>query len=142
MEASRPIVAFLGRLVYEKGVHILISAMQHVRKEHPAAHLVIAGTGPELEALQLLADRLGDSVSFTGFLDETDKSLLLHHADLCVFPSLYEPFGLVALEAMASGTPLIVSDTGGLSDIVDHGVNGYKVPTGDANPLCCKLFSF
>ena len=56
--------------------------------------------------------------SFTGFLDEADKSLLLHSAELCIIPSLYEPFGLVALEAMASGTPLIVSDTGGLAEIV------------------------
>ncbi|MZQ83546.1 DUF1957 domain-containing protein [Paenibacillus sp. 5J-6] len=136
---SRRIVAFLGRLVYEKGVHILISAMQHVHKEFPNAHLVIAGTGPELEALQLLAAPLGLRVTFTGFLDETDKSLLMHHAELCVFPSLYEPFGLVALEAMASGTPLIVSDTGGLSDIVDQGINGYKVPPSDANLLALQI---
>lgn len=138
-DVSRRIVAFLGRLVYEKGVHILIRAMQHVRKEYPNAHLVIAGTGPELEALQLLAAPLGDCVSFAGFLDETDKSLLLHHAELCVFPSLYEPFGLVALEAMASGTPLIVSDTGGLSDIVDHGINGSKIPSDDANLLALQI---
>lgn len=138
-EVSSPLLAFLGRLVYEKGVHILIEAMQLVLKEYPAAHLVIAGTGPELEALLRLAAPLGDRISFTGFLDETDKSLLLHKAELCVFPSLYEPFGLVALEAMASGTPLIVSDTGGLSDIVDHGLNGCKVPPGDANVLASHM---
>ncbi|WP_312875643.1 1,4-alpha-glucan branching protein domain-containing protein [Paenibacillus planticolens] len=138
-DALPPILAFLGRLVYEKGVHILISAMQTVLKECPAARLVIAGTGPELEALQQLAAPFGDHIRFTGFLGETDKSLLLHRADLCVFPSLYEPFGLVALEAMASGTPLIVSDTGGLSGIVEHGINGYKVPPGDVGLLASHI---
>ena len=95
-------------------------------------NLVIAGTGPERDALEELALSLGDRVSFTGFLDEADKSLLLQRAELCIFPSLYEPFGLVALEAMASGTPLIVSDTGGLAEIVSHGVNGCTCPPGDS----------
>ncbi|SDN30179.1 1,4-alpha-glucan branching enzyme [Paenibacillus sp. yr247] len=138
-DSQNRILAFLGRLVYEKGVHILISAMRLVLKRYPEAKLVIAGSGPELEALQQLAAPLGDRVSFTGFLDETDKNLLLHTAELCVFPSLYEPFGLVALEAMASGTPLIVSDTGGLAEIVDHGINGCKVPPGDANALAWQI---
>ena len=55
------------------------------------------------------------------------KVCFCNRAELCIFPSLYEPFGLVALEAMASGTPLIVSDTGGLAEIIDHGINGCKV---------------
>lgn len=133
------IIAFLGRLVYEKGAHILIAAMRLVLKRYPEAKLIIAGTGPELEALERLAAPLSDRVSFTGFLDETDKSQLLLSAELCVIPSLYEPFGLVALEAMASGTPLIVSDTGGLAEIVDHGINGCKVPPGDANVLAFQI---
>lgn len=136
------IIAFLGRLVYEKGVHILIAAMRLVLKRYPEAKLIIAGTGPELEALERLAAPLGDRVSFTGFLDEADKSQLLLSAELCVIPSLYEPFGLVALEAMASGTPLIVSDTGGLAEIVDHGINGCKVPPGDANALAFQIAQF
>jgi 1,4-alpha-glucan branching enzyme len=136
------IIAFLGRLVYEKGVHILIAAMRLVLKRHPEAKLIIAGTGPELEALERLAAPLGDRVSFTGFLDEADKTQLLLSAELCVIPSIYEPFGLVALEAMASGTPLIVSDTGGLAEIVDHGINGCKVPPGDANALAFQIAQF
>ncbi|NOU90187.1 DUF1957 domain-containing protein [Paenibacillus sp. LMG 31460] len=136
------IIAFLGRLVYEKGVHILIAAMRLVLKRYPEAKLIIAGIGPELEGLERLAAPLGDRVSFTGFLDETDKSQLLLSAELCVIPSLYEPFGLVALEAMANGTPLIVSDTGGLAEIVDHGINGCKVLPGDANALAFQIAHF
>ncbi|GFZ98128.1 hypothetical protein GCM10008018_50410 [Paenibacillus marchantiophytorum] len=133
------IIAFLGRLVYEKGVHILIAAMRLVLKHFPQAKLVVAGAGPELERLQQLAAPLGDRVCFVGFLDESDKNLLLHQAELCVFPSLYEPFGLVALEAMASGTPLIVSDTGGLAEIVDHEVNGLQVPPDDIHALARQI---
>ncbi|MEC0230287.1 1,4-alpha-glucan branching protein domain-containing protein [Paenibacillus alba] len=136
-----PILVFLGRLVYEKGVHVLISAMRLVLKRIPQAKLVIAGSGPELEGLQQLAASLGDRVSFVGFLEETDKNQLLHKAELCIFPSLYEPFGLVALEAMASGTPVIVSDTGGLAEIVDHPINGCKVKPGDAPALAKVIVS-
>ena len=116
--------------------------MRLVLKRYPEAKLIIAGTGPELEGLERLAAPLGDRVSFTGFLGETDKSQLLLSAELCVIPSLYEPFGLVALEAMASGTPLIISDTGGLAEIVDHGLNGCKVPPGDANALAFQIAQF
>ncbi|MDR6878553.1 1,4-alpha-glucan branching protein domain-containing protein [Bacillus sp. 3255] len=133
------ILAFLGRLVYEKGVHILLAAMSDVLHAVPEAKLIIAGAGPELGGLQELAAPLGDAVVFTGFLDDKDKGLLLHRAELCIFPSLYEPFGLVALEAMASRTPLIVSDTGGLSEIVEHEVTGITVSPGNAELLAAQI---
>lgn len=133
------ILAFLGRLVFEKGVHTLLAAMPLVLARFPDSKLVIAGTGPERDALEELALSLGDRVSFTGFLDEADKCLLLHSAELCIFPSLYEPFGLVALEAMASGTPLIVSNTGGLVEIVNHGINGCTCPSGDSTALAGQI---
>ncbi|MEW9699836.1 1,4-alpha-glucan branching protein domain-containing protein [Paenibacillus sp. SI8] len=133
------IICFLGRLVLEKGVHTLIAAMNLVLERFPQAKLVIAGAGPEENSLRTQACSLGDRVSFTGFLDESDKQLLLHTAELCVFPSLYEPFGLVALEAMASHTPLIVSDTGGLAEIVKHGIDGYKVTAGSIDALACQI---
>ncbi|TXK85271.1 1,4-alpha-glucan branching protein domain-containing protein [Paenibacillus sp. N3.4] len=138
-ESPNRILAFFGRLVFEKGVHVLLSAMRLVLKLVPEAKLVIGGTGPEFESLKRQAARFGDRVCFTGFLDESDKCLLLQRTELCVFPSLYEPFGLVALEAMASGTPLIVSDTGGLAEIVDHGRNGCTVPAGDVNALAAQI---
>ncbi|MGO4496880.1 1,4-alpha-glucan branching protein domain-containing protein [Paenibacillus sp. 2RAB27] len=138
-EMPQRVLAFLGRLVYEKGVHTLLAAMPQVLIQYPDAKLVIAGMGPERDALEELAFSFGDRVSFTGFLDEADKSLLLQRAEICIFPSLYEPFGIVALEAMASGTPLIVSDTGGLAEIVSHGVNGCTCPPGDKDALAAQI---
>jgi len=133
------IICFLGRLVHEKGVHVLIEAMPAVFAQFPDAKLVIAGTGPALPALQAQAAGLEERIRFTGFLDEHDKRLLLHAAELCVFPSLYEPFGLVALEAMASCTPLIAADTGGLAEIVKHHVDGFTVPPADSGALSRQI---
>ncbi|MFD0697919.1 1,4-alpha-glucan branching protein domain-containing protein [Paenibacillus sp. GCM10027628] len=140
--AEDRIIGFLGRLVQEKGVHLLISAMRLVLKRFPRAKLVIAGTGPAQESLQALAANLGDRVCFTGFLDDNDKLLLLEAAELCVFPSLYEPFGLVALEAMANRTPLIVSDVGGFAEIVEHGIDGRRVPANDVSALASEIAAY
>ncbi|WP_244163338.1 1,4-alpha-glucan branching protein domain-containing protein [Paenibacillus pectinilyticus] len=133
------LLAFLGRLVYEKGVHTLLAAMPHVFARFPETMVVIAGEGPEREALEELAAKWGNRIRFTGFLGEADKSLLLHKADLCLVPSLYEPFGLVALEAMACGTPLIASEIGGLAEIVTHGINGCLFPPGDSEALAAHI---
>ncbi|MBP1993584.1 1,4-alpha-glucan branching protein domain-containing protein [Paenibacillus eucommiae] len=133
------IVCFLGRLVHEKGVHILLEAMHHIIHKLPDIKLLIAGSGPSLEWLQELAAPLREHVQFVGFLDEADKYSLLQLADVCVFPSLYEPFGIVALEAMATGTPVIASDVGGLSEIIEHGVDGCKVPPDDAAALASQV---
>ncbi|UJF36254.1 DUF1957 domain-containing protein [Paenibacillus hexagrammi] len=122
------ILCFLGRLVYEKGVHVLIDAMKLLLKRYPQVKLIIAGDGPVLDTLRSQSVRWGDRICFTGFLDEQDKACLLSKAELCIFPSLYEPFGLVALEAMSSGTPLVVSSVGGLAEIVEHGFDGFTVP--------------
>jgi 1,4-alpha-glucan branching enzyme len=126
------ILCFLGRLVYEKGVHILIDAMHLVTSQLPNVKILIAGTGPAQEWLQNLALPLGDRVQFLGFLEEADKHFFLQHAELCLIPSLYEPFGIALLEAMANGTPVIVSDVGGLAEIITHGVNGCVVPPDNA----------
>jgi glycosyltransferase involved in cell wall biosynthesis len=74
-------------------------------------------------------------IFFTGFLDEQSLRFLYRCADVCVVPSLYEPFGITALEAMAAKTPVIVSDTGGLAEIVEHDKTGVKVYAGNADSL-------
>ncbi|WNR43700.1 1,4-alpha-glucan branching protein domain-containing protein [Paenibacillus roseipurpureus] len=135
VNGSSRLLAFLGRLVYEKGVHTLLAAMPLVLERFPDTTLIIAGEGPERQSLEALASPNHERILFTGFLDENDKNILLEAAALCIFPSLYEPFGLVALEAMASGTPLIASEVGGLKEIVNTGSNGCTFPPHDSDAL-------
>ena len=131
------IVLFVGRLVPEKGVNVLVGAVPKVLKAYPNVKFVIVGDGYMRKALMDDAHMFGvyHKVYFTGFLDDQTLRMLYRCADLAVFPSLYEPFGIVALEAMAAGLPVIVSDTGGFSEIVDHTVNGIKVPPNNSDAL-------
>ena len=98
---------------------------------------MVAGRGSQREALEQQVGRLrlGRVVSFTGWLTEPDLAALLAAADLVVLPSVYEPFGLVALEAAASGTPLVVAATGGLTETVVDGVTGRTFTPLDAQSL-------
>ena len=126
---SAPVIIFLGRLVPEKGVQVLLHALVRVAVTYPGVVLVVAGRGPFEKHLKQLASELGvaQRVEFPGFVDDAGRNALLARANVAVFPSLYEPFGIVALEAMGAGVPVIVSDTGGLKDVVEHGVDGYRV---------------
>lgn len=122
------IVLFVGRMVYEKGAHLLVEAVPKILHYHPRTKVIMAGQGPALEYLQKRARDLGvyNRIYFTGYIDETTRDFLYREADVAVFPSLYEPFGMVVLEAMAAGTPVVVADTGGLAEIVEHEKNGLK----------------
>ena len=121
------IVLFVGRLVYEKGVHVLINAAPKVL-EKVNAKFIIVGSGYMKEQLLNIVRsmKLEHKVLFAGFLDEETLLKLQKCADVSVVPSLFEPFGIVALEAMAAKSPVVVSDTGGLSEIVDHDSTGVK----------------
>lgn len=138
---EHPIIFFVGRLVREKGAQVLISAMPEILKEVPGARLVIAGKGPMKEELISLAGKLGiaDKVEFSGYIDDSTRNRIYHQASVAVFPSLYEPFGIVALEGMATNTPVVVSDTGGLGEIVTHGVNGLKALPGNPHSLAANI---
>ena len=131
------LVFFIGRMVHEKGAHLLVEAAPEVAYRYPAARLVLAGGGPALEGLRARAGELGlaERVFLPGPIDDETRDALYRLADVAAFPSLYEPFGIVALEAMAAGTPVVVADTGGLSEVVDHGLNGIKVSPGDPHSL-------
>lgn len=131
------IVFSVGRVVAEKGIHLLIQAMPLVLRDHPSAKLVVAGRGPELEALRSLSWHLGvgEKVLLTGFISDDDRDRLLKIADCAVFPSLYEPFGIVALEAMAARCPVVVSAVGGLQDVVEHNETGIIVYPNDVASL-------
>lgn len=137
------IVFFIGRLVREKGAQELLYAIPKIRAFYPDVKFLIAGRGPMLEELHKLAYqlRVEDRVQFTGFADDLRRNLLYAISDVAVYPSLYEPFGIVALEAMATGVPTVVSDTGGLAEIVTHGVNGLKAYTGNANSLADNILT-
>lgn len=135
------VILFVGRLVQEKGVHILLEAAHKVLHSVPNAKFVIVGKGPMEEHLKHIASSLGDRVHFTGYASDDELKTLYKRAETAVFPSLYEPFGIVALEAMATETPLVVSDTGGLSEIVKHGQNGLKAYPGNANSLADNILA-
>ncbi|MHB1418509.1 MAG: glycosyltransferase family 4 protein [Bacillota bacterium] len=135
------IIFFVGRLVQEKGVQVLLDAMPAILAACPEAKLVVAGTGPMENHLrhQTWSRNISTKIHFAGYIDDHTRNQLYHHATVAVFPSQYEPFGIVALEGMAAGTPVVVSDTGGLSEIVTHGINGLKAYPGDAGSLATNI---
>ena len=139
--AGGPLLAYAGRLVHEKGVQDLLAALPRLRRRHPGLRLVLAGTGPAEPELRERARalRLGRAVTFAGFVPDAELPALLAAADCAVVPSRYEPFGLVALEAAAAGTPAVVSAVGGLAEIVRDGVTGLTAPPGDPAALAAAV---
>jgi len=123
------IVLYVGRVVAEKGVEVLVRAVPAVLAQVPRARFVIAGTGPELERLRQLVRRMGivNKVLLLGFISNEERNRLYKVADCAVFPSLYEPFGIVALEAMAARTPVVVSEVGGLREVVRQAETGITI---------------
>ena len=140
-----PELLYFGRLEYEKGVHDAIAALPRIRRAHPGTTLTIAGDGTQLDWLIEVArkHKVLKSVSFTGRADHDELLALLHRADVAVLPSLYEPFGIVALEAAAAGIPLVTSDVGGLGEAVIDGETGLSCPPRDvaalASAVCTAL---
>jgi glycogen(starch) synthase len=117
------LVLLVGRLVYEKGFHLALDALPRLIERVGGVRFLIAGSGTAEAELKQQARRLGlmRHGSFVGWTGDDELHSLYRIADLCVVPSIYEPFGLVALEAMASGCPCIVADTGGLREVVPGG---------------------
>ena len=134
-----PLLVFAGRLVHEKGLHTALAALSRLRRAFPGARLIVAGTGPLEDELRATARPLGDGVQWAGFLPEHDLAALFAAADAVLVPSLYEPFGLTALEAAAAGAPLAVADTGGLRDLVQPGVTGMRFTPDDPRDLACAV---
>ena len=119
------IVMFVGRGVREKGCQVLIDALPRVRAGYHDTKLVIAGGGYRQHLVdQAAAIGMARHVYFTGFIPDDALLRLYKVADVACFPSLYEPFGIVALEAMAARTPVVVSDAGGLPEVVEADVTG------------------
>ena len=132
------LVLLVGRLVYEKGFQLALDALPGVIERVENVRFLVAGSGTHEAELKAQAQRLGLSEHgvFLGWIGDDALHSLYRIADLCVVPSIYEPFGLVALEAMASGCPCIVADTGGLREVVPEGERvGLRFNGGDAEHL-------
>jgi len=140
--APVPTLAFAGRLVPEKGLDVLLQAFRRVRERLPEARLVIAGDGPERDALALrvAALGLGDHVERLGHRPRAELDARLGSAWVQAVPSIWEePFGLVASEAMMRGVAVVASDAGGLAEIVEDGRTGRLVRRGDPAALAEAL---
>lgn len=131
------IVFFVGRIVEEKGVRLIIDSAPTVLAGYPTCKFVLAGSGPQLQEFRDLANErnLGEHFYFTGFIPDEDRDKLYKVANVAVFPSLYEPFGIVALEAMAAKVPVVVADTGGLTEVVTNHQTGIVVYPNNPNSL-------
>jgi glycogen(starch) synthase len=132
------LVLLVGRLVYEKGFQLALDALPAVIERVGGVRFLVAGSGTHEHELKAQAKRLGLDAhgAFLGWIGDDALHSLYRIADLCVVPSIYEPFGLVALEAMASGCPCIVADTGGLREVVPAGDRvGLRFNGGDATHL-------
>lgn len=124
---GEPVLLYVGRISREKDLDVLAAAYRKLRKKHPPTRLVLVGDGPYLKELR---DALPEAV-FTGYLSGGDLAKAFASADIFVFPSTTDTFGNVVLEAMASGLPAIVSDTGGPRELVKNGVTGYVTRSHD-----------
>ncbi len=131
----------VGRMVEEKGFQTIIDAAPSIRQRHPKVKFIIAGKGPLLEDYQsqVVAKGLANTVYFIGFIDDQLRNEILHSCDICLFPSYYEPFGIVALEGMMAQKPTIVSETGGLAEIITHNETGLTIFPRDVQSLIIQV---
>ncbi|MFC4320776.1 1,4-alpha-glucan branching protein domain-containing protein [Litchfieldia salsa] len=126
------IIFSVGRIVQEKGFETIIDAAPIILEEYPDVLFLIAGKGPMLQEYRDKVEslKLNRSIVFVGYISDEDRNRYFNVCDITLFPSLYEPFGIVALEGMVAGKPTIVSDTGGLKEIIIHGSTGLKMEPG------------
>jgi len=129
------VISCIGRIVKRKGLEYLIQAIAELKKEN--AKLVIMGSGPELENLKKLSKKLGveKQVMFTGFVNDAKKYQYLSASDIFALASLHEGFGIIYVEAMECGLPVIASNVGGQLDFLQDGKTGFLVPVGDSKKL-------
>lgn len=138
------VILFVGRIEPLKGITRLIEAMPHLQNGHKPRLIIIGGdknSQSEMERLQSLCHelRIADSVSFPGMIKQEKLPYYYSAADTCVVPSYYESFGLVALESLACGTPVVATDVGDLKHIIRQGETGYVVTDNNPRHLADKI---
>jgi glycogen(starch) synthase len=140
-EPDQKLILLVGRLVYEKGFQFALDALPRVIWKVGNVRFLVAGSGSHEAELKAQAKRLGllNHGTFMGWIGDDVLHSLYRIADLTVVPSLYEPFGLVALEAMASGCPCIVADTGGLREVVPNSDVGLRFQSRDPRSLAAMV---
>lgn len=138
---EHPSILYVGGLTKIKGVDILLNAVPLIIKKIPNLHIYITGSGPEEDNLKKVVKRLNmeENVKFLGFIPEDEKYSYYKSVDVCVFPSLYEPFGIVLLEAMGSGKPVVASNVGGIPFVVIDGKTGLLFEPGNIDELAEKV---
>jgi len=136
-----PVIGAMGRFVAKKGFDVFVTALGRLRSRGAVFRAVLAGDGPERLALTRLARELGllDLLAFPGWVD--DKATFFASIDVFCLPSLHEPFGIVLIEAMAQGLPIVAGDSEGPSEILHGGIDGVLVPRGDVERLASALHS-
>lgn len=135
-----PSILYVGRLHKIKGIDVLLNAVPKLMEKMQHLHIYITGSGPEEGNLKKLVKTLNieENVKFLGFASNGQKYPYYKSADVCVFPSLYETFGIVLLEAMALGKPIVASNVGGIPFLVEHGKNGLLFDCGNVEDLAEK----
>lgn len=133
---------FAGSIQEQKGIFTLLAALKIIKDKGFPVPLIVAGEGPDLKKARLVASENTLDVCFLGRVERQQMPGLMAGASLFVLPSKNEPFATVFLEAMASGTPCVGTDSGGTPEIIDHGQNGFLIPKDDVNGLVQILLDF
>ncbi len=136
---SKDFLLFVGAIQEPKGIFTLLEALNILKEQNMNLPLVVAGSGPELEKAQQISRESSLNVSFLGKVPHENIPILMAKANLFILPSFEESFATVYLEAMASGTPCVGTNTGGTPEIIDHEENGYLIEPGNAQMLAHLL---
>lgn len=134
-----PYLLFAGSVQAQKGIFVILDALTRMERNGRAPKLLVAGDGPQLHEARRIAENRNLPVQFLGRVARERMPALMAGADLFVLPSENEPFATVYLEAMASGTPCVGTDTGGTPEIIRPGTTGFLIPPGDDGRLADAL---
>lgn len=141
IDLNHPNIFFIGLLKEVKGIDLLLKSIPIIKKSITDIYVYIAGSGPLENELKLLVKKLDieEEVNFLGFVSGDEKYSYLKSANVCVFPSIYEPFGIVIIEAMACGKAVVASNVGGIPFIVEDGKTGLLFEPSNVEELAEKI---